>query len=517
MRSYLFTFALAAVLGVLLTPVAGRIGRRLGALDRTVDSPVPRFGGLAIAAAAALALGLLALVFDPVRALLGYSRVELEAVYVGGAVVFALGVADDLHALKATPKLLAEVVVAAGLYVAGVRASTVWLPFGIVELGQVAGLLFTVLWIVGITNAFNLLDGIDGAAAGAAIFALLAVFFASVQLGNPLVALLTVALAGATLGFLRWNFAPARIFLGDSGSLFLGFVLATLALRGATKGATIVAIAIPVVAFALPVTDTLVSMLRRGLRGAPLMTGDREHFHHRLLAMGLTTRQAVALLYVVSAAFALASMLFLNPNLRSLAVFLTMLGVLVWFAERHLKVFELTELARIARRGFVQTRAISFNVDVRKAAHELDKADTWDGIVAVLARLFERCEFDAVRLVLYDGGPGKPRREFLLESGRVREQAVAPEADEWGVHVPFQLGVSGGVRGELAVFRRYGRRPLLTDVNLLVEVLRPALAAAAGRVAPPPRAPAAEGAPRRRATDPAPPSRVSAPAPQARP
>ncbi len=233
MRSYLLAFALAALMGVALTPLAGWVGRRLGAMDRTVDPPVPRFGGLAIVASAVLALGLLAAGFAPVRALLGYSRVEFEAVYAGAAVIFALGVADDLHALKALPKLLVEVAVAAGLYVvAGVHASTVWLPFGIVSLGYAGGLLFTILWIVGITNAFNLLDGIDGAAAGAAIFAFLAVFVTSVSLGNPLVALLTVALAGATLGFLRYNFAPARIFLGDSGSLFLGFVLATLALAG---------------------------------------------------------------------------------------------------------------------------------------------------------------------------------------------------------------------------------------------------------------------------------------------
>jgi hypothetical protein len=239
-----------------------------------------------------------------------------------------------------------------------------------------------------------------------------------------------------------------------------------------------------------------------------VMTGDREHLHHRLLAMGPTTRQAVAVLYVVSAAFALASMLFLNPNIRSLAVFLAMLAVLVWAAERHLKVFELSELARIARRGFVATRAISFNVDVRKAATELDRTHTWDEIVSCLARLFDRSEFDAVRLVVSDRGPGRSRREFLLEGGRVQEQAVAPKPDEWGVHVPFQLGPNGAVHGELAVFRRYGRRALLTDVNLLVEVLRPALAAAAGRVAPPARDAGAAGTPRRRATDALPPSRA---------
>ncbi len=487
MRSYLVGFVLAALFGLLLTPLAGRVGRRVGALDRTADPPVPRFGGPAIAASLVLALLVAALLLGPTRALLSYSRLELEAVYVGALLMLFIGIVDDIKALTATPKLLLEIGIAVALFFAGVRASTVWLPFGIVELGPVVGLAFTVLWIVGITNAFNLLDGIDGAAAGAAVFALLAVFVTSVSLGQPLVALLTVAIAGATLGFLRYNFAPARIYLGDSGSLLLGFLLATLAIRGAAKGPTIVAIAIPLVAFAVPVMDTLVAVLRRALRGAPVFRGDREHLHHRLLDLGLSARQAAALLYVVCAAFALGSMLLLNPNVRGLAVVLTMIGATAYLAVRHLRLHELTELARIARRGFVQTQAISFNVQVRRAAQVLERAGTWDEIVAALAQLFSASEFDAVRLVLYDGGPGAPRREFLVESGEVREQPVPVQQDEWGVHVPFQLGRDGAVRGELAVFRRYGRSQLLTDVNLLVEVLRPALASAAGRVAPPAR------------------------------
>ena len=255
MRSYLSVFVLALLLGLVLVPAAGHLGRRIGAVDLTRDPPIPRSGGLGIAAAWVLALALLAAVFAPVRALLAYSRLELQAVYVGALVILALGVADDIWRLKATPKFLIEIAVAVALYVAGVRAATMWLPFGIVELGNVWGLAFTVLWIVGITNAFNLLDGIDGAAAGAAVFALLAVFVTSVALGQPLVALLTVALAGATLGFLRYNFAPARIYLGDAGSLTLGFLLATLSIRGATKSPTLVAIAIPIVAFGLPVME----------------------------------------------------------------------------------------------------------------------------------------------------------------------------------------------------------------------------------------------------------------------
>jgi len=488
MRSYLTVFVLSAVLGLLLSPGAARLARRAGALDATRDPPVPRGGGLGIAAAAGLALLALALIFQPSRNLLRYSVGQLGPLLAGAAAILALGFADDVWHLDARLKFGLEVAIAAGLYALGLRAGTIWLPVGIVNLGPVTGVLFTIFWIVLITNAFNLLDGIDGAAAGAAVFALLALFVTSIYLGKPIAAIYAAAVAGATLGFLPYNLAPARLFLGDAGSLLLGFVLATLSIRGATKGPTLVAIAIPVVAFALPLVDTLMAVARRALRGAPIFKGDREHLHHRLLDVGLTPRQAMALIYAVSAGFALASMLFLNPNVRGIAVVLTMIGAVLWFSVRYLRVHEFYELARIARRGITQGRAISFNVEVRRAAQVLERAATWMDIEVVLARLFDASEFDAVRLAIYDGGPGTPRREYSLERGTVLEQPVPIGADEWGVHLPFQVGPGGAVHGELAAFRRYGRRQLLTDVNLLVEVLRPALAAAAARVLPPVRA-----------------------------
>ncbi len=487
MRSYLFTFLIALVLGVFLTPVAGRIGLWIGAIDRTKDRPVPRAGAFALVTAAVASVLLLGLVFTPVRALVRFSRTELSAVYLGALGILALGIIDDIKGLRAPPKFAVEILIAVGLYLYGVRASTVWLPFGIVSLGWVAGLLFTIVWIVGITNAFNLLDGIDGAAAGAAVFALLAMFVTSVTLGQPLVALITVALAGATLGFLPFNFPPAKIFLGDAGSLFLGFMLATLALEGATKGPAIVAIAIPMVAFAVPVLDTLIAVVRRAARGAPVFKGDREHIHHRLLDLGLTPAQAAAILYVVCAAFALASMLFLNHNIRGLAVVLTMVGAVVWLAVRHLRLHEFFELARLAQRGITQTRAIQFNVSVRRAADGLDRVRTWDEIVRILADLFAESEFDGVRLVIQPVGMYS-RREFRLEGGTIVEESVKILSDEWGVHMPFPVGADGKTHGELAIFRRYGRSALLTDVNLMVEILRPALGKAAGRVAPPPPA-----------------------------
>jgi UDP-GlcNAc:undecaprenyl-phosphate GlcNAc-1-phosphate transferase len=484
MRSYLFTFLLSLVIALGLTPLAGRLGTRLGAVDRTKGAPIPRAGGVAILLATALALLLLGLIWDPVRSLMRYSQTALGPVYLGAAMIVVLGVVDDFKRLKAWPKLLIEIGIAVGLYLAGVRAGTMWLPLGIVELGPAVSLLFTVAWIIGITNAFNLLDGIDGAAAGSGIFALFAMFGASVYLGQPLVALLAVALAGATAGFLPFNFPPARIYLGDAGSLLLGFALATLALTGATKGPAIVAIAIPMVAFGVPVLDTLIAVVRRAARGAPIFKGDREHLHHRLLYLGLTNAQAAVILYVASAAFALASMLFLNPNVRGMAVVFTMIAVIVWLAVRHLRLHEFFELARIAQRGMSSTRAIAFNVQVRRAADDLANAQTWDQIVDLLARLFAESEFDVVRLIVQKNGMASPRREYHLEDGLVVERKTPIQPDEWGVHLPFAIG-GAGAHGELAVFRRYGRAPLLTDVNLIVESLRPSLSQAAGRVPEP--------------------------------
>jgi UDP-GlcNAc:undecaprenyl-phosphate GlcNAc-1-phosphate transferase len=484
MRSYLFAFLLSLLFAMGLTPLAGRLGLRVGAVDRTKGTDIPRAGGVAVMLAAALGLLLLVLALEPARSLVGASSRVLVPIYLGAAVILVLGVVDDLHRLKARSKLLVEIAVAVGLWYAGVRASTVWLPFGIFRLGEAGGLLFTVAWIIGITNAFNLLDGIDGAAAGSAIFALLAMFAAATGLGQPLVALLAATLAGAALGFLPYNFPPARIYLGDAGSLSLGFALATLSLVGATKGPAIVAIAIPIVAFALPVLDTSIAVVRRAARGAPIFKGDREHLHHRLLDVGLTNRQAAGVLYGVSAAFALASMLFVNPNVRGMAVVLTMVGAVVWLAVRHLRLHEFFELARIASRGMSSTRAISFNVQVRRAADALEKAQTWDEIVDLLAQLFDESEFDSVRLIVQSARADIPRQEYRFEGGGLIASKVTIQPDEWGVHLPFQIG-GDGARGELAVFRRYGRKPLLTDVNLIVESLRPSLSRAAERVPAP--------------------------------
>src|SRR5258708_9948174 len=162
------------------------------------------------------------------------------------------------------------------------------------------GLPLTILWVLAITNAFNLIDGLDGLAAGSALFSTLVAFVVALLNGYSLVTVMTIALAGAILGFLRYNFNPATIFLGDSGSLFIGFLLSALALAGAQKAPTIVAVAIPVVSFGLPILETSLSILRRLISGRPVFTADREHIHHKLLQHGLTHRQVVIVLLPAS-------------------------------------------------------------------------------------------------------------------------------------------------------------------------------------------------------------------------
>ena len=233
------------------------------------------------------------------------------------------------------------------------------------------GWAFTVLWVLAITNAFNLIDGLDGLAAGSALFSTLVAFVVALLNGYSLVTVMTIALAGAILGFLRFNFNPATIFLGDSGSLFIGFVLSALALQGAQKAPTIVAVAIPVVSFGLPILETALSIVRRLISGRPVFTADREHIHHKLLQHGMTHRQVVILLYGVSAIFALLSLFLLWPTGSSLGLVLAVLGIGIWIGVQHLGYLEFGELARVAHRTLDQPQIFVNNLAIRRATEEL--------------------------------------------------------------------------------------------------------------------------------------------------
>jgi UDP-GlcNAc:undecaprenyl-phosphate GlcNAc-1-phosphate transferase len=309
MRTYLATFAIAALVSGLLTPLVRRLAFRLGAIShpggRHVHrQSIPRLGGLAICAAFFAPLVGLLFVQSVVAGAFAAEMRKVVGLFVGGIVMCAVGAVDDTRGLRALHKLYVQIAVALLAYGCGFRIEGISVPIlGDLWMGIFA-LPVTVLWIVGIINAVNLIDGLDGLAAGVVFFAGLTNFVVGYMGDAALVALLMASTMGAVLGFLFYNFNPARIFMGDSGSYFLGYVIAATSLAGAThKASTAVALLVPVVAMGVPIFDTLFAMVRRWLERRPLFSPDRGHIHHRLLDMGITHRRAVLILYGVSVFF----------------------------------------------------------------------------------------------------------------------------------------------------------------------------------------------------------------------
>lgn len=302
-------FSVAAVsISALVIALVGTPLVRDWALARgMIDAPggrhvhvvaTPRLGGLAIMAG----------FFIPMVAMLGWDTgmaktlmsapQHVVGLFLGALIAGGVGGIDDTRGLGAWPKLAAQAVASVVAYASGYRIDAVDLPgIGAIHLGVLA-LPVTMAWFLGVINALNLIDGLDGLAGGIAFFAATANGIIAHFNGAPIVVLLSAALAGALLGFLRYNFNPATIFMGDSGSMFLGFVLAATSLVGATiKNSTAVAILAPLVALGVPVFDTMLAMIRRTLAKQSMFAADRGHIHHTMLDLGLTHRRAVLLLY----------------------------------------------------------------------------------------------------------------------------------------------------------------------------------------------------------------------------
>jgi UDP-GlcNAc:undecaprenyl-phosphate GlcNAc-1-phosphate transferase len=333
--TYLIPLGVAFVVSLTTTPLVARTAVALGIVDRPNERSVnlrpnmPLMGGLAVAAG--LAAGVLAGV------LLGddllYTQ-RLGGLLLGGLLVIALGVLDDQRGLGAVPKLLVQVAAATIAIASGFRVDHLTDPITSTSLSFPPWIAWagTTLWIVGITNAVNLVDGLDGLAAGvgAIIGATLTVI--AWQAGSPLGVFVGLALLGALLGFLPFNFAPARIFLGDTGALFIGFVLALLALEG-TRRLALLTFVVPMLALAVPILDTGLSILRRVRLRTPLFRADRLHMHHRLLAMRGSARGAVLQFYFVTLCFCLIALSFTRIRGLVAAIFL---GVVVLLTLRLL-------------------------------------------------------------------------------------------------------------------------------------------------------------------------------------
>lgn len=320
MTAYLYTFLCALTIALVATPLMRVLAMKINAVDhpdaRKVHSqPIPYLGGLAI---------YLAFVISALSAyglFLGIqNHPSLYALLMACLIIVALGLYDDLRGSSARIKFFSQTVAALVVIHAGIRIEVINIPlFDHIELGIWAWPV-TCLWLVGLCNAVNLIDGLDGLAAGVCMFAVLSIFASSIRWGGSEVSLLCSALVGSLLGFLRYNFHPARIFMGDTGALLLGFLLGVMSILSASKSTSGVAILIPITAMGIPILDTIAAISRRLRKHRRIFLADREHLHHRLLHIGLSHRQAVILIYLASLYLGIISfaMTFLPSHPRSI-------------------------------------------------------------------------------------------------------------------------------------------------------------------------------------------------------
>jgi UDP-GlcNAc:undecaprenyl-phosphate/decaprenyl-phosphate GlcNAc-1-phosphate transferase len=460
--------------------------------DRHLHStPLPRLGGVAIFISFSLSLLAAALVgsfFPSVHSVL--SLKTLLTILAPATLVFLLGVYDDLYSAGPYLKFAVQAVAATALFGGGLRILNIPVLFGNHQLPVSIALPLTILWVLAITNAFNLIDGLDGLAAGSALFSTLVAFVVALLGGHSLITVMAIALAGAILGFLRYNFNPATIFLGDSGSLFIGFLLSALALAGAQKAPTIVAVAIPVVSFGLPILETALSILRRLISGRPVFTADREHIHHKLLQHGLTHRQVVILLYGVSAVFAMLSLFLLWPGGSSLGLVLAVLGIGIWIGVQRLGYLELGELGRVAQRTLDQRQIFINNLAIRRATEELKATRDYDQIRLIVEAAFISNDFDAfdVNIDLFPGdiNPATQidavgrRSELSFRWGKKTGSKSLDGLAGWTLSVDLISSFSRR-RGVLTLRRLHSQRDLQLDINLLTTAFPTAIADAFDR------------------------------------
>lgn len=344
-------FLSALLLTLLLTPAAAKLGRRFGALDRpnarkVHAAAIPRTGGLAIIAAFFVCRFLFFLVGES----LGRFSVSWDYIgifWVGVFFAAGVGIVDDFKRVPSSIKLFMQILAATAAFAGGIRIEVFGITHVSWQFSFITSYLLTVFWFVLLMNAINLIDGLDGLAAGVVIFGA-AVMSILMVIGNQEKGALAFAiLAGGTLGFLRYNFNPARIFMGDGGSYFLGYTLAYLSIQYGAKSQMGLSLLIPLIALGIPIFDVIVSPLRRFIIGQKIFQADKGHIHHRLLAMGLTTKRAVLILYTASLVLGLCALVLVNIRSEKAGVFFIILGVAAIAFIRKLGYFEYLALDKI--------------------------------------------------------------------------------------------------------------------------------------------------------------------------
>lgn len=307
---YVIAFVTALIMAFIMTPLIKRFAILVGAVDapneRKVHTTImPRLGGLAIFMAF---VGGYIIISPALTAVNDFNSNAIWGLLIGGSIIVLVGALDDKFELSAKVKLFGQVIAASVVVAFGLKVELVNIPFG--EAFNInmewLSILITVIWIVGVTNAINLLDGLDGLAAGVSAIATATMMVIALMMGYIFVALLCAVLLGSIIGFLFFNFYPAKIFMGDSGALFLGFCLATLSILG-FKQAMLVSYIVPLLVLGVPLTDTFLAIVRRIIHKKPIAVADKGHLHHCLMEMGFGHRKTVLIIYAIAIAFSVCA------------------------------------------------------------------------------------------------------------------------------------------------------------------------------------------------------------------
>jgi UDP-GlcNAc:undecaprenyl-phosphate GlcNAc-1-phosphate transferase len=510
MNTYFALFLIATFASLILTPLIRRLCGRFRLLDVPLDGrrvhnrAIPRLGGVAIYLACVISLSTLPFVDNLLTHTLRNYRGEILVALIPATLVLLVGVYDDLRGANATVKFVSLALIATLFYAMGGRVDHLSIPFvASVHLPSTLSFIVTVVWLVGIANAFNLIDGVDGLASGAALFSSLVILVISFVQGQPLMIVFALVLCGALAGFLRYNFNPASIFLGDSGALFVGFSLAALSVLGAQKATTAVAVVIPILAFGLPVVDTGITIVRRLISRRPVFKGDNEHIHHMLLARGWSQRRVALSLYIACAAFGLVAILFTSTGSRFIGLALFVLGVVTIVAVGHLRYHEVDELRAGVKRTVGDRRIrVANNIRVRRASLALSGASNLNDLFEAVAIMLEFEEFTYARLQLGQTGRAevnelalraaekrRPLERIELLNGRivwswnrngVSEDDVLGSSGFWCFRLP--LSTENGEWGWMNLYRPVDGPDLLLDMNYLTGIFRTELAEATKRI-----------------------------------
>ncbi len=422
----LITLAVSSfLLALVLTPLVRNFSVRRGWVDtpdgrKKHGAGIPRTGGVAVVGAFVGAFGVLLLL-----GLKGGTLVDLGVVWrvaPAVAVIFAVGLVDDLKGLKAWQKLAGQLLAAGVAFGSGVQVQGMAgrvLP-GFLELPV------TLVWLVVVTNAVNLIDGLDGLATGVALFATITILVAGLQTNNIPLAMAVIPLGGALLGFLRYNFNPATVFLGDSGSLTIGFLLGCFGILWSQKSATILGVTAPLLALAIPLLDTGLAVVRRFLRRQPIFGSDRGHVHHRLLEKGLTVRQAALLLYGVSLLFAILSLVSSVAHDSYAGVILVLFGSVTWIGVQSLGYVEINMAGRLLLGGGFRRMLIGQLV-IRDFDEALKNAAGAEAVFEAIRVTAKELGFDRVEMSVF--GRTRSERYGTGEAGA-----------EWTAEVPLPGG-----------------------------------------------------------------------------